>query len=108
MRNLMKMVVLGLIFFALGGCVTPQRQQADFSKLQKGMGIMEMSSALCTGPFIYCQTASDFVMLTSPPGRKMRYEHVGTLVTSHVNGNEVLTDIQPDKNAAKYFRLDSK
>lgn len=107
MRNLMKMVLLGLIFIALGGCVTPQRQ-ADFSKLQKGMGIMEMSSALCTGPFIYCQTASDFEMLTSPPGRKMRYEHVGTLVTSHVNGNEVLTDIQPDKNAAKYFRLDSK
>lgn len=108
MRNLMKIVVLGLIVFAFGGCATPQIQQADFSKLQKGMGIMEMSRALCTGPFMHCQKPSDFVMLTSPQGRKMRYEHVGTLVTSYINGNEELSDIQPDTNAAKYFRLDPK
>lgn len=108
MRNLMKMVVLGLIVFALGGCATPQKNEADLSKLQKGMGMMEMSNALCGGSLSGCPTPSDFVMLTSPPGRKMRYEHVGTLVTSHINGNEVLSDIQPDKNAAKYFRLDPK
>lgn len=108
MHYLMKTVVLGLTVFALGGCATPQKKEADFSKLQKGMGMMEMSNALCGGSLLGCPTPSDHAMLTSPPGRKMRYEHVGTLVTTHINGNEMLSDIQPDKNAAKYFRLDSK